>query len=169
MWKWGFYGNPQIFPPEGKLGNSKSPSLKILWDYFYLPSRHILNQFLLQLYTDWVITRPLSWPWSSNWFFVQPSTWERHIEETTHIHCTSFLKGFLIYNHYSWHITSQHIFACSSIQLTHCVPSKAVRVMLWAIFWHFWPWFLICKHSYSFCPVTITQSYSSFGLPHFTG
>lgn len=73
-----------------------------------------------------------------------------------HTHTVSaFSRVSPIYNHLSCHITSQHIFACSGIQLTLHGPSKAARVMLWAIFWDFWLWFLKCKHSHSFCHLTV--------------
>lgn len=170
LWKWGFCRNPQIFPAESKLGIklqatiTKNP-LGLLLPPLQMYSEPIppAAQHRLGHHKTFKLTLEFKL------IFLYTHTHEKGTLRRPHTHCTSFLKGYPIHNHYSCHITSLHICACSWIQLTHSVPSKAARVMLWAIFWGFWPWFLICKHSYSFCPVTITQSYSNFCLPHFTG
>lgn len=170
LWKWGFCGNPKIFPPEGKLGIKLKatiiknplglllPPLQTHSEPIPPAAQHRLGHhkiFKLTLEFKLIFCTPIQ---------MRKAHWGDH----THT-APVFSRASPIYNHCSCHITSQQIFACSWIQLTHCVPSKAASVMLWAIFWDFWPWFLIYKHSFSFCLVTITQSHSSFGLPCFTG
>lgn len=110
-----------------KMQNSKSPSLKIPWDYFFL-HWHLLKQFLLFLNISLAHHKVFKLiPGVQTDSYVElytPLRKEKGSLRRPHTHWTSFLKGSPLFDNYSCHTTSEHFFACSWIQLTSHVPSN---------------------------------------------